>query len=186
MRQLLPVFFCMVLSLAPARAEAITVQDVIELTRAGLGDEVLLALIDVDRTVFSIDTATLTRLKQGGVSERVILAMVRSGRTAPVEDQQQSVVMEAAPAPPVVIIEHHETVRDVPVPVAVPVYVPFVQHGFRGRAIDDGRFDQRHDREQPGKEPVYWGWGGKLRPDAWKPATPPSSRPPASPRSPSS
>jgi hypothetical protein len=21
--------------------------------------------------------------------------------------------------------------------------------------------------------PIYWGWGGKLRPDAWKPVTPP-------------
>ena len=24
--------------------------------------------------------------------------------------------------------------------------------------------------QQKAQKPVYWGWGGKLRPDAWKPA----------------
>ena len=68
------------LSLLPLRADALTVRDILELTRAGLGEEILLTLIDVDRSVFPIDTATLKRLKDAGVSERVILAMIRSAR----------------------------------------------------------------------------------------------------------
>jgi hypothetical protein len=168
------------LPLAPARAEAVTVRDIIELSRAGLGDDVLLALIEVDRTVFSIDTQTITRLKQAGVSERVISAMIRSGRARDIEremqDQPPVFVEPPPPSPPVVVIDHHETVREVPVPVAVPVYVPVVQRRIHHEAADSSSStsqetgtDRRHDREEPKAQPVYWGWGGQLRPDAWKP-----------------
>ena len=44
---------------------------------------VLLALIEVDRSVFTIDTPTLKKLKEAGVSETVIVALIRSGRPAP-------------------------------------------------------------------------------------------------------
>ncbi len=37
------------------RAEAITLTEIMELTRAGLSEEVLLALIEVDQRVFAID-----------------------------------------------------------------------------------------------------------------------------------
>src|SRR4051812_16106427 len=41
-----------VLTLAAGRAEAVTIRDVIELSKAGLSEQVLLALIEVDRSVF--------------------------------------------------------------------------------------------------------------------------------------
>lgn len=168
-------------------AEALTIRDVIELTRAGLGDEVLLALIDVDRSIYAIDTATLKQLKKAGVSERVIVALVRSGREvrveppAPITDEPPS----EAPAPQVVVVDHHdhppvERVREVP--VAVPVYVPIFT---RSRHRGVGRTHDTRDEstflpfqsgpplvrpvEQRKAEPVYWGFGGKLRPDAWQP-----------------
>jgi hypothetical protein len=106
MRRLLLIAFVL-LPLLPARAEAVTVRDIIELTRAGLGDEVLLALIEVDRGVFPVDSQTLTRLKQAGVSERVITAMIRSGRASdlqpqqPADWQQQQSADWAEPAAPV-------------------------------------------------------------------------------------
>jgi len=80
MRWIAPLLIALTFTLLPARADALTVRDVVELTRAGLGEEVLLALIEVDRSVFPIDAATLKELKVNGVSERVIAAMVRSGR----------------------------------------------------------------------------------------------------------
>ena len=46
--------FAVLLSGFVATAEALTIRDVIELTRAGLGEEVLLALIEVDRGVYAI------------------------------------------------------------------------------------------------------------------------------------
>ena len=64
-------------------AQAVTLKDIVDLTKAGLGDEVLLALIEVDGGVFDVDAATLKSLKTAGVSERVIVALVRSGRERP-------------------------------------------------------------------------------------------------------
>lgn len=162
----------------PGRADALTLRDIVELSRAGLGDEVLLALIEVDRPVFNIDADTLKSLKSAGVSERIIVAVVRSGRppTAPVVAELVPVsvpVLPSAPAPEpqVVVIDHHNEqprVREIAFPVAVPVYIPVV---WRDREHDRTR-DREHARpgasEPKPAEPVYWGWGGKRRPDAWK------------------
>lgn len=161
----------------PGRANALTLRDLVELSRAGLGDEVLLALIEVDRPVFSIDPAALKSLKAAGVSERVIVAVVRSGRV-PVEPPapagpQPEVEMPPAPEPRVIVIEHHDAQPQVrEVAVAVPVYIPVVVSGRRDRDRDvRGRDDERDLTKAPEPrrgEPVYWGWGGKRRPDAWK------------------
>ncbi len=172
--------------LLPPSASALTVRDVIELTRAGLGEDVILALIEVDSSVFPIDTATLKRLKDAGVSERVIVAMVRSGRMQPptsTEPFAPAVIEEArAPEPQVVVIDHREAPQVREVPVAVPVYVPIPVSNRRVRVSErvsqsadpvdaahrlDNRIDdrRREDHTPPQPQPVYW--GGHLRPDAW-------------------
>jgi hypothetical protein len=171
-------------------AEALTIRDIIELTRAGLGDDVLLALIEVDGGVYAIDPATLKQLKAAGVSDRVMVALVRSGRerTEPpapmaVEDVEATEATRAADAPPpqVVVIEHHDPVERVrEVPVAVPVYIPVrtrSRHGsLSNHSVDASDFvpfqsgpPASRPVHSPKTEPVYWGWGGKLRPDAWQP-----------------
>lgn len=168
---------------AAGRAEAVTVKDIIDLSRAGLGDEVLLALIEVDGGVFTIDKETLTKLKSAGVSNKVIEAMVRSGRSRP---EPAPVVTQPEPPPPqIVVVEHEHPAMVQQVVVPVPVYVPVV-----GRSRPRGHMHQPvqpppgFGSSVPGfipvlpqqvappkaPEPVYWGWGGKLRPDAWKPA----------------
>lgn len=183
---------------AVGRAEALTIRDVIELTKAGVSEEVLLALIDVDGGVYASDTETLKALKEAGVSERVMVALVRSGRerrlpepTPPPAPQDEA----QAPAPPVVVVEHHEPqVQQVVVPV--PVYVPV--YTSRARAHRDPNVTQRvvtgdfapsnyvpfspappviRQQVEPAP-PVYWGFGGKRRPDAWAPS--PWEREPAS------
>ena len=71
-----------IILLTAGSAGAVTLKDIVDLTKAGLGDDVLLALIEVDGGVFDVDAATLTRLKTAGVSEKVIVALVRSGRAS--------------------------------------------------------------------------------------------------------
>jgi hypothetical protein len=61
-------------------ALAVTPAELAELTRAGLGDEVLLALIDTTGLPEPIDAAGALSLKRAGVSERVIAAAVRASR----------------------------------------------------------------------------------------------------------
>jgi hypothetical protein len=184
----------LVLPLIPARAEAVTIRDIIELTKAGLGENVLLALIEVDGGVFKIDNETLTQLKAAGVSEQVIVALVRSGRTRPIEQTAPvPVVSTDAPEPqPEFMQPAPPEVREVivQVPVAYPVYVP-IGRSHRRSVIDDRAViiqqptlatpfpstqfrvggPKLTDTPPPPRsaKPVYWGFGGKLRPDAWKP-----------------
>ena len=141
-----------VLVLGAARAEALTVRDIIELSKSGLSDDILVALIDVERKVFPIDAATLKQLKEAGVSDRVIVAMVRSGRVPPPAVAEAPVLSERGEAarvegPQVVVIDHREPepvrfireTREVAVPV--PVYVPVVTHPRR-------RVDPRVDHDE--------------------------------------
>jgi hypothetical protein len=182
-------------------AQAVTLKDIVDLTKAGLGDDVLIALIEVDGGVFDVDTATLSRLKAAGVSEKVIIALVRSGRVRPAAQEPQTTqepptltnVVAAQATPEVIYLERPSTtiVREVAVPV--PVYVP-IPVSVRGRHAYDRRSSQDRidvvlpsstnlpalqsrlpayltDTPPPTRkhQPEYWGFGGKLRPDAWKP-----------------
>lgn len=184
MRRIQILVGVVLIGLLSSRAEALTFRDVIELTHAGLGEDVLLTLIEVDRSVFPIDAASIKRLKDEGVSERVILAMIRSGRE--VQPPADQVPVEAPPppvdpTPQIVVIEHHDPPEIREVPVAVPVYVPVATRPYRNVSVYDGNqlhgaselsFGQTvptatHGTSVRQPEPVYWGWGGKLRPDAW-------------------
>lgn len=66
--------------LSPRAAAAITVDQIVSLTKSGVTDTVILALIDRDRTVFAIEPEQIVSLQRDGLSERVILAMLKSGR----------------------------------------------------------------------------------------------------------
>lgn len=156
------VFVTLLLApLASASAQTVTARDIVELSKAGLGEEILLALIEVHRPVFPVDAETLKGLKDAGVPSTVIIAMIKSGRQAP---PLAPTAVEAPPLPspqPQVVIVERERVYEEPrvreVVVPVPVYVPVPTRGH-------------HDTPRPRPvEPVYWGFGGKLRPDAWKP-----------------
>jgi hypothetical protein len=194
MRRLLPLFLLTALTLVPVRADALTVRDVVELSRAGLGEDVLLALIEVDPSVFAIDTATLKLLKEAGVSQRVIVAMIRSARmpTPPPPDPVQAMDFgPVAPPPQVVVIERPDpVVRE----VAVPVYIPVGRTGDQDRRFfSDHRFV---DQTNPGRfipstglsapvyanAPAFWGSTITVRPEDVKraprvPETKPDPKP---------
>ena len=180
--------------LVPASAEAVSIRDIIELTKAGLGDNVLLALIEVDGGVFNIDTETLTKLKAAGVSDPVIVALVRSGRRPPPQEPVPVNAPQTASEPQPDYPQPQPEVREVmvPVPYAVPVTVPvFVavdRVHRRGLAADRALIIRQPTIGNPfpstqfrvagpkltdtppqpkDAKPVFWGSGGKLRPDAW-------------------
>lgn len=167
-RLVLLLIAVVVLSASPA--QAITVRDIIELSKTGLSDEILLAIIETERKVFPVDPTTLKLLKDSGVSERVILAMVKSGRTQPVEQPAPApplpVPVAPAPEPRVIVIEHHDPappVREVavPVPVYVPVYLP--RHGTPQPIVPFSTIGLPHSRlglssapPRPTSDPPYW------------------------------
>lgn len=193
------------LSLSAVRAEALTLREVLDLHKAGLSDDVLVALIEVEKSVFAIDHETIKMMKGEGLSERVMIAMIKSGRMPAPPSQPAAVAPPpAAPAPQVVVIEHQAppvepVVTEVAVPVAVPVFVTVPVHPsvsrrhtrrVEGQLVVPQQLQPNlsppnlplhlqaqpnlpiHMQPKPKKvEPVYWGFGGKLRPDAWKPPT---------------
>jgi hypothetical protein len=154
-------------------ANAVTIEDLLGLKAHGLGDDILVALIQTDGSEFHLTAADIIALREAGLSEAVIRAMIETARRAPAPLAAPAGALEAdrqvpaaalfdrsdAPAPvEVTVVQTVDTapepaVVSVPVPVAVPVVVP-VRH--------------RHRPDPP--SPVYWGWGGQLRPDAWQPA----------------
>ncbi len=128
-------------TLIPASAGAVTIRDIIELTKAGLPDEVLTAVIDADRTVFTLDTEQILELKRAGVSEAVLLKMLRTRREFEPPASAAQPVAAAAPAamPGVVIIG---AAPPPPVTVVVPQYyfVPVAIWGHRPRRVPNAPF----------------------------------------------
>lgn len=207
--------FMLVAPLSVGRAEAVTVRDIIELTKAGVSEQVLLALIEVDRNVFTLDAATMKALKEGGVSDTVVLAMIRSGRTPmtapesaaePAVQPQQTAASAADPEPRVIVIDHHDSQPAQQPSVLMPVATVFPgfgvptagfgvpaatlgvpitgfgvnTFGFRTNGIirnvvvptQDGgavKVNLPVPQNCVKASPVYWGFGGKLRPGSWAP-----------------
>jgi len=200
-------------AISAPRAEAVTIRDLIELSKAGVGDPVLLALIEVDKSVFTIDTTTLKQLRTAGLSDDVLVAVIKSGRTQPppapatAPEPPSQPAPQQRPEPEVIVIDHHDApapaAYPVPVPVAVPVY-PTYPYGYgayggygmprRGITTVDPRRPTTPSRIGPNviqttfatdvglvtakvpvppgcvkAEPVYWGFGGQLRPGSYAP-----------------
>jgi hypothetical protein len=75
--------FALAMSVASATVHAVTVRDIVELSRAGLSDDILVALIEIDKSViFTLTTDQILELKHAGVSDRVVIAMIQQGRKA--------------------------------------------------------------------------------------------------------
>lgn len=64
----------------PGSARAVSLHDLMALSRAGLSDGVLIALIQSDRTIYGVDASQILALKRAGVSDPVIVALLRNGR----------------------------------------------------------------------------------------------------------
>lgn len=151
MRRLLLTGIFLLATALPARA--VTLSDLIDLSRAGLSDDILIELVEAERSVFHLDAQALKALKAEGLSDRLLLHLLRTPSLR--EAERQPVYEPALSAPPpapqpaptqVVVIDRVE-------PVAVPIYVPV--------------YIQPTEPERPTK-PVYWGYGGKRRPDSWR------------------
>lgn len=146
----------LVLLFAPTVVRAVTLRDIVELSKAGVSDVVLTALIDADRTMFVLDAQQVLELRAAGVSDAVILKMIQSRREfeppaiAPVSPSDTGTLVIVGDTPP-------EATQIVPVvvpyyvPVLVPVDTTFLRdHPRHSRPHRDG--DQRTDRDATDKD----------------------------------
>lgn len=128
MRATAAAAFALVLLAGPAWA--ISVQEVIDLSRAQVGDDIIIAKIKSDRSTFTLGAKDILDLKNAGVSDRVILAMVEAERP-PLGVPQPAPAY--APEPSGASDDSHQAPRqeapqsqayEVVVPVYRTVYVP--------------------------------------------------------------
>lgn len=112
MRGIRAIFLLLFLSAAPSPAAAVTTDQVVALKKAGVSDAVILALIERDRTVFSIAPEQIIALQREGLGEALIIAMLKSGQAgdeaARAESAYASAVVAAAiaPGPEILIVGH--------------------------------------------------------------------------------
>jgi hypothetical protein len=60
----------------PRAPEVMTNEEVIELVGAGLSEDVVIAAIEMSRQAFRLEAADIITLRQAGVSDRILLAMI--------------------------------------------------------------------------------------------------------------
>jgi hypothetical protein len=144
------------LVMLPATASAVTVDQIVALTKAGVSESVILALIERDKTVFTIEPEQLVKLQRDGVREAVILAMLKSGRAegdaqarADSVQKAELVLSTLSAVPEVVLLGHGPDYPNVathffssappvdllPVPYGFPYGVPYASdYAARHRA----------------------------------------------------
>ncbi len=112
MRGIRATFLLLFLSVVASPAAAVTTDQVVALKKSGVSDAVILALIERDRTVFTIAPEQIVALQREGLSEALIIAMLRSGQEADeaarAESSYASAVVAAAiaPGPEILIVGH--------------------------------------------------------------------------------
>jgi hypothetical protein len=87
--RLLLTFFLLPILIAYAQAEAprLTNTEVLEMTRAQISADIIVAKIKVSRCNFSTEPTVLAELKRNGVPDAVLLAMVQAPYGPPVESK---------------------------------------------------------------------------------------------------
>jgi len=192
MRLALRVLLALVIVAGPlaGRASAVTIKELLDY-KGRLSDDVLIALIESDGSVFHLSISDVASLRDKGLSDRVIIAMLK---TAHRNGPPPATAPAPTPAPDVAQTEPPTDVIDAPLdrpdqmygmqepppempvsqpsaPTVVPVqppdqvveYVPYPVYVPVAVPV------KQHPAPAP--QPQYWGWGGQRRPDSW-PLTP--------------
>ena len=85
-------------------AGAVTLDDVGTLSKAGIAPEVLVALVEVNDRLYSLTVERLLEMKRSGVADRVLLALVRSGRASRARRAPVVTAVPEVPSPPPLVI----------------------------------------------------------------------------------
>ena len=157
-------------------AAAVTVDELLNLKANGLSDDILVALIESDGSVFRLSPDDVLSLHRRGLGEKVIVAMLATARRAAPGDVRPPApvatdtgtqiapamqgmyvpaVQQSVSVPPFQqsIVQNVEVAAAAPatlwpVPVVYPVALPVLPRAHF--------------------EPLFWGYGGKPRPGSWR------------------
>jgi hypothetical protein len=160
-RYLLPL---VLVAMLPATGRAVTSGEIVARSKAGVSDQVLVAMIDRDQTILAIDGDGVVALRGAGLSEAVVMAMLRSGRQSPsttpvAESLGLTRSTSVQPAEPLLTIVGHgpegpgASARDERLYiVSVPVFIPV----GRESAVYPRR-ERPHEGEAASGSPIVTG-----------------------------
>jgi len=97
-RRLAGILLLATASVAASAQQPLTNESVIRMTKAGLGDSLIVQAINATPGSFSTSTSDLITLKQAGVSERVIGAMIAKHSAPPSPDVPEGIPASAGAA----------------------------------------------------------------------------------------
>jgi hypothetical protein len=107
------------LLLVPTAASAVTLDQVVAMSKAGVSEPVIVAVIERDGTVFTIEPDQIVTLQKAGLSDSLIMTMLKSGRAegdaaarADAASNANSIAATLSPAPEVVIVGHGPDIPD--------------------------------------------------------------------------
>jgi hypothetical protein len=145
------------LTLFPAAASAVTVDQIVALSKSGVSETVILGLMQRDRTVLTIEPEQLATLKREGLSDTLIMAMLKNGRDeadqaaqAVSAEKAATILASLSSTPEVAVVGHgperpntvytedlYAGLRDgVVLPAAVPYASPYaIPYGAFGVGI---------------------------------------------------
>jgi len=97
------------LGCVPATASAVTIDEVVALSRSGVSEQVIVAVIERDQTLFTLSPAVIMKLQREGLSDRILLALIKSGHPNEPALPASTVAPIAAtvPPPPAIAIVGH-------------------------------------------------------------------------------
>ena len=175
-----------VIALTGARARAVTLEDIVELSQAGIGEVVLIELIKMDDIAYPLTPSRLRALKPAGVSDQVLLALLRSGRSADghrpataQRDESRRTTRSDGCRPRTRAACGSVVTRIVLVPTRPARGIggrqraswPRTALGFGGvsglSSLSTRTTRTTGTVTSTRRQPVYWGWGGKKRPGSW-------------------
>ena len=137
-------------------AAAVTVDQIVALSKAGISEAVILALLDRDGTILSIEPDQIVALKREGLSDTLIIAMLKNGREEGEAAAREvsafraaSVLSTLSPFPEVVIVGHGPDRPNTSwnggfsgprgVGFTVPVAIPYGGYGYGDYVAPIGR-----------------------------------------------
>jgi hypothetical protein len=100
MRKILVLVFALALSPFAAAQQAMNNDAVVKMAKAGLSDDIILTTINSSAGTYDTSPDALIALKQAGVSDKVIAAIVAKVSSAPPAAPSAPAAPAAAPAPP--------------------------------------------------------------------------------------
>jgi hypothetical protein len=129
------------LGCVPATASAVTIDEVVALSKSGVSEQVIVAVIERDQTLYTLSPALIMKLQRDGLSDRILLALIKSGRPNEPPPPASPVAPVSAPVPPppaIAVVGHGAQVPNAPesdsmaadateaplLPVPPPVFVP--------------------------------------------------------------